>query len=136
VSADGDVATVNGSVRCGSGSTITGDVTTVNGSIRLDGSTAKGDITTHNGSVELTRGSVVERDVVIKESGGSSSGRTLRILVADGSVVHGDVVVEDSGRKVTVELVDGGEVKGEIRGAEVVERSSEAPATPQPEASG
>ncbi len=120
VTVDGDLESVNGGVACGSGTEVDGDVTTVNGDVDLDGAVIDGSVETINGAVTLRGASRVKRDVVIERNRGSSSRRTLEIRVLDGSVIEGDVVVKSSKRKVTVVLAGGGEVKGEIDGAEVV----------------
>jgi DUF4097 and DUF4098 domain-containing protein YvlB len=123
VTVAGDVESVNGSVEVGAGSEIRGDVGTVNGGIRLEGVVVTGKVSTYNGGVTLREGTRVARDVVIERTRGSSDRRhSLDVKILGGSVVEGDVIVEDSKRKVTVYLEGGGEVKGEIRGAEVVRR--------------
>jgi DUF4097 and DUF4098 domain-containing protein YvlB len=119
VRVNGDVATVNGSIGIQDGTAVDGDVSTVNGGITLVGSTVGGTLTVHNGDVVLLARSRVKKDVVIKK-GKSSSKRGQEIRVSDGSVVEGDVIVRGARGEVTVHLSGGGEVKGEVRGAEVV----------------
>ncbi len=119
VAVRGDLESVNGDVRCGPGTEVDGDVNTVNGDVDLEGAVVDG-IETINGEVTLRAGSRVRRDVVIDRNPGSSNRRTLEIRVLDGSVIEGDVVVKARKRKVTVVLAGGGEVQGEIEGAEVV----------------
>ncbi len=120
VAVDGDLDSVNGGVRCGSGTEVDGDVSTVNGSIDLDGTVVDGSLETINGAVTLRGESRVKRDVVIEGKRGSSSRKALKVRVLDGSVIEGDVIVKNHKRKVVVVLADGGEVQGEIDGAEVV----------------
>ncbi len=120
VTIEGDLDSVNGGVRCGSGTEVDGDVATVNGDIDLDGTVVDGSVETINGEVTLRGASQVKRDVVIERNRGSSSRQTLEIRVLDGSVIEGDVIVKARQRKVKVILGGGGEVKGEIDGAEVV----------------
>jgi DUF4097 and DUF4098 domain-containing protein YvlB len=121
VTVDGDLDTVNGSAECGTGTEVDGDLTTVNGNIRLDGTLVQGSVKTYNGSVKLDDGSRVTRDVVIERSRGSfQKKRSLDVRIMRGSVVEGDVVVKSRRHRVTVYLAEGGEVKGEIRNAEVV----------------
>lgn len=120
VTVDGDLESVNGGVECSLGSEVDGDISTVNGDVDLEGTVVDGSIETINGEVTLRDASRVKRDVVIERNRGSSSRKTLEIRVLDGSVIEGDVVVKARKRKVKVILADGGEVKGEIDGAEVV----------------
>ncbi len=117
---NGDLESVNGGVQCGSDTQVDGDISTVNGDVDLDGAVVEGSVETINGVVTLRGASRVKRDVVIERNRGSSSRRTLEIRVLDGSVIEGDVIVKSRKRKVTVVLADGGEVKGEIDGADVV----------------
>ena len=125
VAVDGDLESVNGSVESGAGTEVSGDVATINGSLRLEGTLVQGKVRTHNGSVTLLDGSRIRQDVVIERSRGDGARRRLKIKIRDGAVVEGDVIVKDRDRPVTVYLSAGGEVLGEIRGAEVVR---EAPA--------
>ena len=120
VEVDGDLESVNGGVECGSGTEVDGDIKTVNGDVELDGAVVDGSVETINGEVTLRGASRVKRDVVIDRNRGSSSRRTLEIRVLDDSVIEGDVIVKSRKRKVRVVLAGGGEVKGEIDGAEVV----------------
>ncbi len=120
VEVDGDLESVNGGVECGSGTEVDGDISTVNGDVELDGAVIDGSVETINGEVTLRGGSRVKRDVVIERNRGTGSRRPLEIRVLDGSVIEGDVVVKARKRKVTVVLAGGGEVQGEIDGAEVV----------------
>ena len=120
VSVEGDVDTVNGSFDCAGGGSISGTVGTVNGSIRLVGLEVGGSLITANGNISLEESSRVAGDIVIK--GKSKRNRQPReITITGGSVVEGDIIVRDARRKVTVILSDGGQVKGEIRNAEVIE---------------
>lgn len=120
VEVDGDLETVNGSVTTGQGTKVDGDVSTVNGALRLAGTVVTGKLATYNGAVTLSEGSRVERDVVIERTRGNSRGKPLSIKVTGGSVIEGDVIVKTDKRPVTVVLESGGEVKGEVRNAEVV----------------
>ncbi len=120
VRVDGDLESVNGGVECGSGTEVNGDISTVNGDVELEGAIVDGSVETINGEVTLRDASRVKRDVVIERNRGSSSRKTLEIRVLDGSVIEGDVIVKSRKRKVAVTLAGGGEVKGEIDGAEAV----------------
>jgi DUF4097 and DUF4098 domain-containing protein YvlB len=120
VEVDGQVETVNGGIRCDTGSVVDGDMATVNGRIKLQGTRVQGSLSTYNGSVILLDKSEVEHDIIIKRASGNTDD-PLTITVSQGSVVHGDVIVRDASRKVTVHLDTGGEIKGEIRNADVVE---------------
>jgi predicted acyltransferase (DUF342 family) len=113
---NGDVGTVNGKATVGQGTIVHGEVNTVNGSIKLKGASVDGDVGTVNGDIELTSQAEVGGDVVV--SGGKSSS-AIEVRVFEGSVIHGDVRVEGR-REVRVILAGGGEVRGQIRGAEVV----------------
>ncbi len=120
VSVDGDLESVNGNVQCGPGTQVDGDINTVNGDVDLESAVVDGSVETINGEVTLRAGSRVKRNVVIDRNPGSSSRRALEIRVLDGSVIEGDVIVKARKRKVTVVLAGGGEIQGEITGAEVV----------------
>jgi len=124
VSVDGDLRSVNGAVEGGEKTVVTGRVETVNGGIDLRGTTVEGDLRTVNGHVVLDRGSRVLGDLVIEgrnNHGRSSHSKPLVIELRDGSVVEGDVDVRDEDRKVVVRLSGGAAVKGQVRGAEVVQ---------------
>ncbi|MEM7353224.1 MAG: hypothetical protein AAF657_20685 [Acidobacteriota bacterium] len=119
VEVDGDMESVNGSVDCATGTQVKGDISSINGSLFLEGTVVSGKIQTHNGSVTLRDGSRIEKDVVIARTRGTGNRREIEIKI-EGAIVEGDVIVEDPNRKVTVYLSDGGEVRGEIKDAEVV----------------
>ena len=113
---EGDIATVNGGITLASGTKVSDAVATVNGNVVLDNATVHGSVTLTNGDLEMINASVVGEDVVLKSGKGSAPPE---IRIEGGSVVEGDIVVR--GRKgVVVYLSDGGDVRGEIRGAEVV----------------
>ncbi len=118
VTVDGDLGSVNGSVESGRGSKIDGDVSTVNGRLQFDDTEIRGRLTTHNGSVTL-RGGRLRKDIIIEGRQGIGRSRKLAIKILDGAIVEGNIIVEDEDRDVTVYLENGGEVQGEIRGAEV-----------------
>ncbi|MEM7582742.1 MAG: hypothetical protein AAF560_05130 [Acidobacteriota bacterium] len=118
VRVNGDLGTINGAVESGRGTEVDGDISTINGRLELDETEVRGSLSTHNGAVTL-RGGRVHRDIVIEGRGGNKSSSELKIRLLDGAVVEGNVIVEDEARRVTVYLEDGGEVQGEIRGAEV-----------------
>lgn len=129
---EGDVATVNGSVSCGPDTRVEADVTTVNGTITLRGASVGRNVELVNGDVILEEGALVAGDVVI--SGGGSDHGDVEVRVGPGSVIEGDVRARRS-RDVTVVLVGDGEVRGEIRGAEVVREGVDT-ATPEDPAQG
>ena len=126
---NGDVGTVNGKAKIGDGTVVHGEVNTVNGSIKLNGASVDGDVGTVNGDIELTGQAEVGGDVVVS---GNKSSSTIEVRVFDGSVIHGDVRVEGH-RTVRVLLAGGGEVHGQVRGAEIVteEAVTELEATDQ-----
>jgi hypothetical protein len=125
---DGDVTTVNGSVTCGPETQVEADVTTVNGTIRLSGTRVGRNVELVNGDVLLEDGAVVAGDIVISGSGNESD---VEIRIGPGSVVEGDVRARAS-REVRVILVGDGEVRGEIRGAEVIREGGESPTLEDP----
>lgn len=120
----GGLETVNGSVECGSGA-VAKDIRTVNGGISLSGTRVGGSLTTTNGSVVLTDEARIAGDVVIrgKDRRGAKK-KDIEIRISGNSVVEGGIIVRDPGRRVTVILSDGGRVEGEVRNAEIVDRSS------------
>jgi len=64
----------------------------------------------------------VAGDVIIKgKNRRGTKKKVIEITITDGSVVEGNVVVRDPKRQVTVILSGGGQVKGEIHNAKVVE---------------
>jgi len=124
VTVDGDLRSVNGSVEAGGETVVTGRLETVNGGIDLRGTKVEGNLQTVNGRVRLDRGSRVQGDLVIEgrnNHGWSSHSKPLVIELRDGSVIEGDVDVRDEDRKVVVRLSGGSAVKGQVRGAEVVQ---------------
>jgi len=118
---NGDLETVNGSIRIGEGTTLR-DAGTVNGSLRAGDSvrarnletvngkiqiganvTVDGDVTAVNGKIEIGTGSQVARSVenvngTIDVAGGRVSGnvRTVNggVYIVEGAVVRGDLIVE------------------------------------------
>jgi DUF4097 and DUF4098 domain-containing protein YvlB len=121
VSVDGDAESVNGSVELGAGSEVSGKVGTVNGAIELDQAIVRRDVRTVNGDIELRNNSVVKGNVVIEDSVNiTDRQRPIEIEVAGGSIIEGDVVVK---RDVEVRLIlsDGGQVLGQVEGAEVID---------------
>ena len=116
---DGPVKAVNGSVSSDSGTTIDGTVATVNGCINLVASRIERDLVTYNGKITLKKGSEVMGDIVIKESEGTFRRTPLRITIGGMSTVHGSIINENPKLMVTVEIVEGSSVKGEIEQCEV-----------------
>jgi hypothetical protein len=118
---NGDLETVNGSIRIGEGTTLH-DAETVNGGLRVGDSvraqnletvngkiliganaTIDGEVTAVNGKIELGTGSQVARNVEnvngqIQVAGGRVGGdvKTVNggVHVVDGGVVRGDLIVE------------------------------------------
>lgn len=126
VDVDGDIEVVNGPVLCDKGTRVHGSIQTVNGEIELQRTVVEKDITTVNGDIVLSGGSRVKGDIRVGSKGKSSGGEgVLRITISDDSVVDGDIVVEDTHKKVTVVLSRGGQVLGEIKGADVVRENDE-----------
>ena len=116
-----DVGTVNGPVSSAAGVKIRGRIKTLNGDMDLRGTAVTGDLRTMNGDIALASQSTVHGDIIVEEQHGSSDhSRVLDIRLSDGSIVEGSVIVEDDDITVRVHLASGGAVKGEVRGAEVV----------------
>ena len=81
-------------------------------------------VVTYNGDITVSGRSHLKGDIVIKDSkGGDSGSNILKIYIKDESVVDGDIVVLDSDRDVKVYLSGGGNVKGNVEGAEVVDEA-------------
>ena len=119
----GKIESVNGSVQCQMGVEIRGKIRTVNGRIELMKTRVRDDVTTYNGPILLADQSVIQGDVIVNEAKGSRRDRVrpLRIEIRDNSVVDGDIIVKDNARNVKVYLSGGGEVKGRIVNAELME---------------
>jgi DUF4097 and DUF4098 domain-containing protein YvlB len=116
---------VNGSVELGMGASVTrGSIKTVNGSVELDSASVRDDIVTFNGNIRLDRQSVVQGDIRIKHGKNRQDHDTepLTVEVANGSVVYGDIIAHREGRKVQVLLSNGGQVKGKVVGATIVQK--------------
>ena len=122
---NGDLETVNGSIRIGEGTTL-GDAETVNGSLRVGDSararnletvngkiqvgsnvTVEGEVTAVNGSIDIQNGSQVARNVEnvngrIELSGARIGGDLTTVngsvYVVDGAVIRGDLRVEKPSR--------------------------------------
>lgn len=121
VEVDGDIESINGSVSCDPGVKIRGKIASINGSIDLDSTEVRRDLVTYNGPITLSNNSVVQRDIIIKDSKSrSDSRRPLKIRIEDGSIVEGDIIVRDEDKKVEVYLSDGGKIMGRIERAEVI----------------
>ncbi|MEM6796997.1 MAG: polymer-forming cytoskeletal protein [Acidobacteriota bacterium] len=123
---DGDVTSVNGSIQVEAGVTIDGKVETVNGRIDLEGTTVTGRIETRNGSIRLAGKSRVEGSIEVEPTGGGSSSGGLQIEILEGSVVEGDIVSRSNSREVKVLLDSTSEVRGELKGVEVVRQPETA----------
>jgi predicted acyltransferase (DUF342 family) len=97
-----------------------GGLSTVNGGINLTGTAIKKNVSTNNGDITLKNKSIVEGDIIIKESHSFTDRlRTLDIRISDGSSVKGDIIVKEEDMKVKVYLSQGGNVEGQVKGAEV-----------------
>ena len=125
---NGDLETVNGSIKVGEGTTLF-DAETVNGSLRVGDSvrarnletvngkiqvgtnvTIEGEVTAVNGQIEIREGSQVARNVENVngqiELSGSVIGGSVKtvnggVYIVDGTVVRGDLVVEKPNRSGT-----------------------------------
>ncbi len=116
-----DVLTVNGSITLHTDVKVEGDVQTINGDIEMDRALVERDLTLYNGSIELSNGSVVKGDIMVKDSKGHRSEKTvISIRLNDNSMVEGDIRVVEKEVKVKVFLGKDAKVGGEITGAEVV----------------
>lgn len=122
---EGDVNSVNGSIRCDSGVYIKGSIGTINGEIELDKTEVRHDITTINGNITLNDSSCVSGDIIVKgKRGHSDSTRRLKITIKDNSVVEGDIIGRDEDIDVAVYLTNGGKVLASVEGAEVIKKES------------
>lgn len=123
VEVDENLSTVNGSITCGAGVKVGGNINTVNGDIDLKNTTVKENIRTLNGNITLQDKSIVERDIIIKKGKHSITGHFhhQEIRITEDSLVNGNILVEDEEMKVKVYLSKGGQVKGQIKGAEVIQ---------------
>jgi len=118
----GDVTTVNGSIECESGVVVNDEVSTINGDINLDRTRVEYDVKTINGDVLLRNKTVVNGDVVIRARRGfSTENAAIHITIQDSSIVEGNIINRDEKRTVKVILARGGQVKGKIQKAEVVQ---------------
>lgn len=124
VKINGDVESINGGIQCSQGVEVNGNVQTINGRIDLERTTVENDISTYNGDILLLDRSRVRGDIVINRNRGKSSRwRHLKIEISDESEVEGDLIIKDRDIEVTVYLVRGGRIRGEIDGrAEIVRR--------------
>jgi len=120
------VKSVNGSITCAAGVEIGRDVETVNGAIELTRTMVAKSIQTINGDISLLDSSRVAGDIRIEGKSKGGEHRRLEIKIKDGSVVEGDVLVEDKRAEVKVYLGHGGQVLGQVLGAEVIQGESGA----------
>ena len=121
VKIDGDIESVNGSIRCRAGVNVDGRITAINGRIELERTTVERDIHTTNGDITLEDNTKVKGDIVVE--GKKGSGRDynhLDIKISGNSVVEGKIIVKDRRRNVRVYLSNGGRVLGEVENAEVI----------------
>ena len=122
VAVHGDLETVNGSVTCEAGVQVEGGISTINGSIDLENTTVERDITSYNGNITLADNSILQGDIIINKSKGSSDRiRRLKIRIKQKSVIEGDIIVKDKNMDVRIFLLEGGKVKGRIKNAELIE---------------
>ena len=119
----GHVKVVNGYIEIGTGSHVEGFVASVNGKIELDGARVGGDLSNVNGGMLVTRGSVVEGDLVVKDPGEDRHSRVPRIIIGPNSKVLGDLRFE---RPVELFVHTTAEI-GSVDGAEAVEFSGDEP---------
>jgi predicted acyltransferase (DUF342 family) len=122
VTIEGDIQSINGSIRSRRGARIDGRISSVNSNIELEGTTVLRDLVTYNGDIILADSSIVHGDILVKR-GRDHSGppRRLTIRITNHSIVQGSIVVRDEAKRVTVDLAEGGTVKGQIQGAEKIE---------------
>ncbi len=114
----GSLNSVNGSISCKEDTKIHHDVQTVNGDVHLYGTRVDNDIETVNGDITLEKESVVEDDIIIKDTHGNIGADHITKIIIDNSVVKGDIINRDSRRRVQVILRNGGRVEGELRNVE------------------
>jgi len=119
VNINGPVKAVNGSVSAEGGTVIDGTAATVNGCINLVATRVERDLVTYNGKITLKKGSEVMGDIVIKEAEGTFRRTPLHITIGGMSTVHGSIINDNPKLNVTVEILEGSAVKGEILRCEV-----------------
>jgi len=125
VKIDGDVSTVNGAITSKRETQIAGDMGTVNGDMHTQETLIAGNITTVNGDIDLTENSQVNGNIIIDRETKRSNRKEYKelvITVDSGSKVKGKIEVKGDDPNVTVVLVGGGEVLGEIVNAEVIRK--------------
>jgi predicted acyltransferase (DUF342 family) len=121
VTVRGSVETVNGTITCEPGVEIYGKVKTVNGSVKIRGTDIQNDIHIYNGNIDVIEKSIIRGSIIVKKSkGGTRRRRRMTIEITDESVVEGDIIVEDKNIDAKVILSQKWNVKGAIKGAEVV----------------
>jgi hypothetical protein len=121
VKVEGEVSCINGSIDCDSGVFVRGKISNINGDIDLINTIVKEDISTHNGNISLSQNSLVEGDIIIKDSHNSRRHR-LTITLSGNSTVKGDIIVKNEDVDVTVYLSKGCKIEGKVEGAAVVEK--------------
>jgi hypothetical protein len=119
----GHIKVINGFVEVDTGSRVEGYVETVNGKIQLDGARVGGYVRNVNGGMLVTRGSVVEGDLVVKDPGEDRHGKRPRIVIGPDSKVLGALVFE---RPVELFVHETAQI-GDVEGAEPVMFSGDEP---------
>lgn len=114
------ISTVNGSITCCKGVHVQGDLANVNGHINLTGTVVK-KITTNTGGITLTDKTIVEEDIIVRQSQSSEPQRELTIRISGNSVVQGDIINKDDELEVKVVFSDGGKVEGNIENVDVIQ---------------
>ena len=121
VKIDGDIESVNGSIRCRSGLSPYRYNTAIHGRIELERTTVELDIHTTNGDITLEDNTKVKGDIVVEGKKGSGRDTShLDIKISGNSVVEGKIIVKDRRRNVRVYLSNGGRVLGKVENAEVI----------------
>ena len=122
VTVGGNVETTNGPLRVAEGSRIGGKASSLNGPIVLTAARA-GDIIGANGSIELLDGTVVDGEIHVRETRGTVSSGTPRIILGRNVVVEGPIRIE---REVQLYIHESART-GEISGAEPISFSGDRP---------
>ena len=103
-----DISTVNGRIRVDRGGRIEGSIRNVNGDIDLVGTQVQDNLETVNGDVDLVKGTVIEGDVVFRDSGNHRDNRNRPTLHVDAdSQIKGTLYLY---RPVRLDLDEGAKV--------------------------
>lgn len=121
VNIKGNAESVNGRIKMSHGTHIYGDVKTINGDINCHKTEIRKDIETYNGNITLAESTLVQGDIIIKESKGNQQHhRKLKITLIENSVVEGDIIVRDKNLDVKLYMDNNCSVNGHHPDVEVI----------------